>query len=117
MRVGRKGAFLLLAIVTLWATIPLFACAIPAAQHSCCRAMMRMCNPSVMMDRSCCQLQHPNSPATPTSISGPERPPVQAGILLPQFKVESSVPSAASQALAKASPPLSLSGSLPILRI
>jgi len=70
-----------------------------------------------VMDRSCCQLQRSNSPAGPTGISGPERPPVQAEILLPQFKVESPVSGNASQAFAKAPPPFNISGSLPILRI
>lgn len=43
MRVGRKGALLLLAVVVLWAAAPALACLTPAANAECCRNMNMAC--------------------------------------------------------------------------
>lgn len=53
---GKAGAWLLMAVVALWAASPAFACFVPAAQHACCRHMATECSASQMgAGSSCCQ--------------------------------------------------------------
>lgn len=73
MNVSRKGAWIMLAIVVLWAAIPGLACLAPAPRHACCTQMMQDCGPSMAMaDHACCkvQSQDPNTP--PVQASRPD---------------------------------------------
>jgi hypothetical protein len=67
MRVGRKSAFVLLAIVVLWAATPALACLTPPAHRSCCQGtMMRDCDsPAAMQCGDCCSVQPADAPLLP----------------------------------------------------
>ncbi len=64
MRMGRKGAFLLLATVVLWAVAPALACLTPSAHRSCCQGMaMQDCSsPAMMQCGDCCSVQPTDAP-------------------------------------------------------
>src|ERR1700733_3558145 len=116
MHVAKNGGSLLLAIVSLWVITPLFACIMPAGHRDCCRGM-QTCGPSAKMDPACCQFQQSKTPAVPISLSGPERPPVAANTLLPQFAIPSHIAGDASHAFAEPPPPFNPSGLRSNLRI
>ena len=69
MHMGRKGAFLLLAVVVLWAATPALACLTPAAHRSCCQGMaMQDCaSPAMMHCGDCCSVQPGDAPLLPGS--------------------------------------------------
>lgn len=69
MHMGKKGAFLSLAVVVLWAATPALACLTPVAHHSCCQGMaMQNCGSAVMMHcGDCCSVQPGNAPLPPGS--------------------------------------------------
>lgn len=71
MYMGRKGAFVLLAIVVLWAATPALACLTPMAHRSCCQGMaMRDCaSPAMMHCGDCCRVQPADAPLLPRSAS------------------------------------------------
>jgi len=77
MNWGRKGAFLMLAVVALWTTIPASACLL--AQHStgqpdCCRGMvLELDSPSTCANSSCCQAKQQNKPIASTPLYSPEQ--------------------------------------------
>lgn len=69
MHVGRKGAFVLLAIVVLWAATPALACLMPSAHPSCCQGMsMQNCSaPAMMQCGDCCSVHPADAPLLPGS--------------------------------------------------
>lgn len=71
MHMGRKGAFVLLAIVALWAATPALACLTLVAHRSCCQGMaMRDCaSPAMMQCGDCCRVQPGDAPLLPASPS------------------------------------------------
>lgn len=71
MHMGRKSAFVLLAIAVLWAVTPAFVCLTPTAHRSCCKVMaMQGCDsPAMMHCGDCCSLQPADAPLLPGSTS------------------------------------------------
>jgi hypothetical protein len=71
MHMGRKGAFLLLAVMILWAVAPALACVTLMAHRSCCQGMaMQDCASSAMMQcGDCCRAQPTDAPLLPASAS------------------------------------------------
>lgn len=68
MHVGRKGVFVLLAIVVLWAAIPAVACLMPSAHSSCCHGMPTQdCSAAVMMQCGDCCSVRSGTPLLPGS--------------------------------------------------
>jgi hypothetical protein len=65
----RKGAWSMLAVVVVWATMPASACLLNmrhTGQPDCCRAMAQECDaPGIGASNSCCQVQGKN-PAVPS---------------------------------------------------
>jgi len=116
MHVGRRGAFVLLAFLVLWAATPTLACFMPAAQHGCCHGMMQHCGSTAKSEDTCCQA-HPSDPATTA--------PVVSALQSLDLEYDSLLfvtPATNAQAnafrrLGEAPPPFNLPGSLPILRI
>src|ERR1035437_635001 len=77
MRLGRKGALLMLMVAVLWTAIPAFACLLgeqPTVQPACCRGMVRGCCNSKNASRSCCQVQGHNAAVAPALPYSPEHP-------------------------------------------
>ncbi len=68
---GRKGAFVLLAIVILWTATPALACLTPTAHRSCYKVMaMQGCDsPAMMRCGDCCSVQPADAPLLPGSPS------------------------------------------------
>ncbi|UWZ84214.1 hypothetical protein [Occallatibacter riparius] len=58
---ARRSAFLVLAVVVLWAMSPALACLAAAPCHQCCHAMMVDCDTATMAAQPCCQLQSSNT--------------------------------------------------------
>ena len=71
MHMGRKGAFVLLAMMVLWAATPALACLTPVAHRSCCQGMaMRDCaSPAMTHCGDCCRVQPADAPLLPGSAS------------------------------------------------
>lgn len=69
MNWGRKGAFMMLAVVVFWAAIPASACLLGvknSSQPDCCGAMTQGCNSLGMCASSpCCQFQRQSPAVTP----------------------------------------------------
>src|SRR5580704_13128051 len=65
-RIGR-GAFILLAVVVLWAATPTFACFMSAAQHGCCHGMTQHCGSTAKSGTACCRA-HQSDPGTPATV-------------------------------------------------
>jgi hypothetical protein len=60
MTKGRKGAFLLLAMVVFWTALPASACLLvrhTMGRPACCRDMKDCDSPMMGADNSCCQIQ------------------------------------------------------------
>jgi len=74
VRVRGKGAFFMLAIVVLWATLPGLACFAPAPHDTCCQQMMMQgCGPSMAIaDPSCCKVHSSDTTVPPAQASRPE---------------------------------------------
>ena len=70
MNWGRKGAFLMLAVVVLWTAMSVSACLLAVHSHGqpdCCRGMESGCGgASMRADASCCQT-HPQNAAVATA--------------------------------------------------
>jgi hypothetical protein len=118
MRVGRKGALVLLAVVVLWAATPALACLTPAAQHACCQGMMQGCGSSPMMtNHACCRVQPP-APADPSGAASAADHAFQCA-QLPVRVATLAPPSSTtvSNRITGAPPPESLPGNNSILRI
>lgn len=69
MRMGRKGALVLLLMMVLWAATPALACLTPSAHRSCCQGMaMQECSsPAMMQCGDCCRVQPADAPLLPGS--------------------------------------------------
>jgi len=69
MKMGPKGAVVMLVVAVLWAAIPALACLTPAAHHSCCHGMtMADCgSPAMMQCGDCCRAQPAGAPLLPGS--------------------------------------------------
>jgi len=68
MHVGKKGVFVLLALVVLSAATPAFACLMPSAHSSSCHGTsMRDCSAPVMMQCGDCCSVRPSAPLLPGS--------------------------------------------------
>jgi len=69
MQLGKKGAFVLLAIVVFWAATPALACLTPTVHSSCCKGMaMQGCgSPAMMHCGDCCRVQPADAPLLPGS--------------------------------------------------
>jgi hypothetical protein len=64
MTMGRKGAFLLLAVVVFWTALPASACLLArnaTARPACCHAMKDCDSPMMGADNSCCQMHGSNA--------------------------------------------------------
>jgi hypothetical protein len=118
MHVSKKGAFLLLSIVALWAATPALACLMPMPHGSCCRQMeMQGCAAPAMAHCSdCCRMQPTDAPVPPGSASAVSyalvtAPAARLGLILPQNAGRAILPSS------EAPPPHGLFGLGSILRI
>ena len=71
MRMGKKGAFLLPAVMVLWAVTPALACLTPMAHRSCCQGMVMgdCASPAMMQCGNCCRVQPTDAPLLPGSAS------------------------------------------------
>lgn len=69
MHMGRKGAFLLIAVAVLWTVTPALACLTPSAHRPCCQGMaMQDCSsPAMMQCGDCCSVQPTDAPVLPGS--------------------------------------------------
>jgi hypothetical protein len=116
MQRSGRGAFVLLAVVVLWAATPTIACFMPAAQHGCCHGMTQHCGSTAKSGTACCQA-HQSDPATPATVVSAVRSLNLVFDSLLLVKPATSSQTTFSQRLAEASPPFNLPGRLPILRI
>jgi hypothetical protein len=119
MRMGRKGALLLLAVMVLWAVTPALACLARMAQPSCCQgtAMQDCASPAMMQCSDCCRVQPADAPLLPGSASAVDH---AAGSLPSPAATELVVlPEAGEEILLafEAPPPPGFSGAGSILRI
>jgi hypothetical protein len=98
MHVGKKGAFVLLAIVVLWAATPALACLRPAAHRSCCEGMaMQGCEcPAMMQCGDCCRIQPAGAPLLPGSSGAIDH---ASGSLPSPAATAQALPPAASSAI------------------
>jgi hypothetical protein len=115
MKVGRKGALVMLAVVVLWTAMPALSCVLPRAQHACCRGMAESCSSPAMSHQSCCQVHGPDATIPLVRISAPEYPLTLAGPAA-DMHVHLTL-NAASLQMAEATPPASPPGDNSILRI
>jgi len=63
---SRRRAFLMLAMMALWAMLPVSAClqaTLPMGQHACCHGMAHACDSSAMNASGSCCLVHRQSAA------------------------------------------------------
>ena len=74
VKVSRKGAWVMLVIMALWAVAPAIACLAPAQQHACCRDMMPNCGSSTMdASSACCQARSSETAYPSAQAAGPDR--------------------------------------------
>lgn len=74
MRVGRKGALVLLAVAVLWTAMPALASLTSAAEAACCRGMARnCCSRAMVMHHTCCEVHAPEQAVPPGSASTPDQ--------------------------------------------
>lgn len=106
----------MLVVVVLWATVPAFACLLPAQYHACCRQMTQDCAATMDAEASCCQVHSPQTdfPPAASSASGQQiqlaPASLSAAVLIPADS-HGTPPQAA-----EAPPPLTRA-SISILRI
>jgi hypothetical protein len=77
MNWGRKGAFLMLAVVVLWTAIPASACLLAVhstAQPDCCRGMLlEFDSPPMCANSSCCQAERQSAAVATAPVYSPEQ--------------------------------------------
>lgn len=118
MRVNRKGAWFLLAIMLLSAALPSLACLATARHSACCQQMMDNCGSSMTMADSCCKMRATDTNMPPALASQPESNGVLAHVVAPAILMPAAVNDSAfapSGETPPASPPPS--GRSSILRI
>ena len=119
MHVGRKGAFVLLVIMVLWAAMPALACLTPTAHRSCRQGMaMQGCGSSAMMQcGDCCRVQPADAPLLPGSACAVDH--TVGSIPSPALTALALLPSTGQAILlvSEAPPPPGFSGAGSILRI
>ncbi|HEU5352169.1 MAG TPA: hypothetical protein VFU55_11285 [Terracidiphilus sp.] len=116
---GRKGAFVMVAVMVLWAVTPALACLAPAAHRSCCGGMvMNECHsPAMVQCDDCCNAQPADSPLLPDAavtidhLVAPAPSSVSIARMLPEVAANAILP-AAEAPLPSGSP-----GSGSVLRI
>ena len=118
MRMGRKGAILMLVVAALWAVLPALVCFAAAPCHDCCRAMGMDGNMAMLgMANSCCQMQSSSATVPPANAVAPK---MQMGSVqtLPSALLPGFITLAGEKpSPTKAPPPRSLLGASTILRI
>jgi hypothetical protein len=119
VRVGRKNAWILAAIMVLSTALPGLACLAPAPHQDCCKQMMMQdCGSSMeMADPACCKVHSSDQNAPPAQASRP------AGASLPDhaflfLKFDlAPVNNARSTPVTETPPRTTASGRVSILRI
>ena len=118
MQVSTKNAWIMLAIIVLWAALPGLACLAPAAHQDCCQQMMQDCGSSMAMtDPSCCKVHSSDPSMPPAQASRPEGNNVPAHIFL-SLKFElAPLDEAKATPVAETPPRATASSHISILRI
>lgn len=121
MNWGRKGAFVMLALVVVWTALPVSTCLLamqPAGQAACCRGMAQDCPmPSMGMNASCCQVRGTDVFVAPVLPYSPEHS-LRLAFIPGETRVEpSAAPSTGWRNAFEAPPPKSSPGVHSILRI
>jgi hypothetical protein len=67
---GRRRGYILVLLVTLWATLPALASLCPRQIPPCCRGMREMCcmSSSAPVLNTCCHMQMPQAVVSPSAV-------------------------------------------------
>lgn len=96
VRVDRKGAWFLVAIMLLSAAIPGLACLAPTHPPACCQQMAQGCNSTMATAGSaCCKIRSTDTRIPPALVSQPENDCLSSQLVLTAILLPAPISDAA----------------------